>query len=202
MTHPLMYVLGGKTETATFPLIMIIGREPNCDAPLDDSIGQMFPAELRIMRGGVWVVAHSQIGRQLLPSCTGGQLKRLLIDADVSPLVFTNLYPIGLSVATGSKQAKRDAIPSAIIDDHMQRILKHPLMSRVKLVINHSNCVSANTLSALQALQDYCAANGVAYCETPFFFFTNSKRIESELRVKASSVIQGIFHAFDPVKWP
>ena len=197
MTHPLMYVLGSKTESATFPLVMIIGREPNCDAPLDDSIGRMCPKELRSMRSGVWVVAHSQIGRQLAPPCAGAQLKRRLIDADASPLVFTNLYPRGLSAGTGGKQAKRDAISTADIDAHMQRILSSPLMKRVKLVINYSSCASANTSSALQTLQNHCEDNGIGYCKTPFFFFTNAKMIEHELRVNVSSDIHRIFHAFD-----
>ncbi len=192
MSHPLMYVLGDKTLAENFPLILIIGREPNCDEPLNDSVDLINPDEFRSMRSGVWIVAYSQIGRQLAPSQTGGQLKHRLLACNASPIAFTNMYPVGISSTRPRKQAARDAIPLVDIEAHMQRILQTPLMNRVKLVINHSGCISSNTMGALWRLKEHCLHNGIIYCDTPLFTNYNARAIQVVLAHQAP-VIQDIF---------
>jgi hypothetical protein len=49
--HPMIY-LWGNTEEQSFPLILVIGREPNFDQPVGTHVGKIDVEEFKSMSGG------------------------------------------------------------------------------------------------------------------------------------------------------
>lgn len=187
MAHPLMYVLG-KTQERDFPLILTIGREPNYDEPLDNSIGIINREEFNSLSGGVWVTAYSQIAKQYYGAQgTSKILKEVCFENDASPIVFTNAYPMAIPNSVNDKTSLRKNLLS-LIPPHIKNIFDNSISSRFSLVIQHGTDKSEASLLATNLIVNECLKRNLPYISTPFFYNGNSIEIQSKLREAKSEI--------------
>lgn len=194
MPHPLMYVLG-DTQNIDFPLILTIGREPNEDEALDNSIGVINNEEFKSMSGGVWVTAYTQIAKiSLGRNATARQLKDICFEKNISPIIFTNAFPMAIPNSINNKVELRnkliDKIPAHIIS-----IFDKQLIDRVQLVIHHGSNDTTSSKNAAELIMEECAKRNILYYKSPFFFNRNSLAIQNALN-EAAPKIQEIIAAF------
>ena len=194
MSHPLMYLLG-DTEKTEFPLILTVGREPNCDDILTDNIGQIDKSEFSSMPGGVWVTAYTQFAKQYIgEKGTSGFLKSICFEKDCSPIVFTNAFPMGIPQEVSDKASIRKKLVSSI-PEHINNLFSKEIISRVKLVVHHGSDQSEASSLASKLIREKCTNIGIPYCSTAFFDNRNSAKIQNSLKVVRSE-IQAIFIDF------
>ncbi|MBU6404738.1 MAG: hypothetical protein KGQ84_08495 [Proteobacteria bacterium] len=196
MSHPLMYVLG-ETQNFEFPLILVIGREPNYDGRCNDSIEIMCNSEFGSMKGGVWATAYTQIAKQYLgDKATAGQLKKICFAKNASPIVFSNALPIGIPNSVRDKDKKRNECQDDDISRHISKIFGAVITSRYGLVVQHGACGSRKTQLAAKLIEKICKDINLPYCSSPFFYNGNSKKIQ-ECLGKHCSIIRSIFEKFN-----
>ena len=196
MSHPLMYVLG-ETQKFQFPLILVIGREPNCDGPCEDSIGIMCNSEFGSMKSGVWATAYTQIAKQCIGNkATAGLLKKICFAKNASPIVFSNALPIAILNRTKNKNEIRDACQEDNISRHISKIFGAVIASRYGLVVQHGACGSRKTQLAAKLIEKICKDINLPYCSSPFFYNGNSKKIQ-ECLGEHRSIIRNIFEKFN-----
>lgn len=194
MPHPLMYVLG-ITQQYNFPLILIIGREPNYDGPLDNSIGIIDNQQFKSMPGGAWVTAYTQIAKQYYgASGTSKKLKDACIKRNASPIVFSNAFPMGILNHIKEKASIRRKTAS-LIPSHVAKLFNSPLSGRFKLVIQHGTDESEASIHATEQIKNECMERNIPYFSTPFFYNGNSANIQKELG-GASPDIKSILAVF------
>jgi len=175
-----MYVLG-NTKGCDFPLILTIGREPNYDEALDNTIGIINKNEFDSLSGGVWVTAYTQIAKQYFgASGTSRMLKDLCFEKDVSPIVFSNAFPMAILNSVANKASVRENLMS-LIPAHITNIFDNSISNRFRLVIQHGSDQSAPSLLAADLIQKECAKRKLPYFTTPFFYNGNSLGIQSAL---------------------
>ena len=91
MTHPAILAYGQTTQNE-FPLIMIIGREPNNSSMSDSSMGEYkfedFP------NCAFWNLSFGLFGSY--NSKTTFQIKQAFQNAKASPIIFTDASPKGI----------------------------------------------------------------------------------------------------------
>lgn len=194
MSHPLMYVLG-KTQEDKFPLILVMGREPNCDGRLDDSIAIM-PDGFKSMRSGVWVTAYTQIAKQYCgDKATAGDLKKICFERDASPIVFSNALPMAIPHSVKNKEKIRNELSEKDICDHIAKIFENPIAKRFRLVIQHGAYSLGLIALAAKLIEQGCKRRSIPYCSSPFFWNGHSKKIQ-ECLSKDRHIIQNIFGEF------
>jgi hypothetical protein len=121
MGHPLMYVMG-TTQEQTFPLILTIGREPNYDDELDDTIAVFDNNEFKSISGGVWVTAYTQIAKQYFgKQASAADLRDPCIARNASPIVYTNAFPMAIPNEIGDKDTIRNHCIS-LIPRHIEKL--------------------------------------------------------------------------------
>lgn len=182
MSHPLMYVLG-NTQEYKFPLILVIGREPNYDGRLNDSIGIMDNEEFRSMKGGVWITAYTQIAKQCIGNkATAGQLKGICFTRNASPIIFSDALPMAIPHSVKDKDKIRNEPPEENIRDHIVKIFGKPIADRFGLVVQHGAYNSGAFELATKLIKQECAQRSVPYRSSPFFWNGHSKKIQECLR--------------------
>ena len=179
MSHPLMYVLG-KTQEDKFPLILVIGREPNYDGQLDDSIEIMDNKEFGSMKSGVWVTAYTQIAKQYCgDKATAGDLKKICFERDASPIVFSNALPMGIPHYVKNKEKIRNELSEKDICDHIAKIfeypIENPIAGRFGLVIQYGAYGPGPLERAAELIKQECKRRSIPYCSSPFFWNGHSK---------------------------
>lgn len=189
-----MYLLG-KTEEENFPLILTIGREPNYDDVLSDSIGKINKEEFSSMSGGVWVTAYTQFAKQYFDkSATSKQLKDICFEKNSSPIVFTNAFPYGIPHEIDNKVELREKLKSNI-PEHIYNLFSKPIIERVELVVHHGSDNTETSALATKLIHEECNKKCIPYCSTPFFYNGNSIDIQESLKEKRDK-IKEIFSEF------
>jgi len=189
-----MYVLG-DTEKHQFPLILVVGREPNYDDELDDSIGIINKEHFKSMSGGVWVTAYTQVAKQCFgPTARAWQLKALCLDKNASPIAFTNAFPVAIPNAMANKAVLRSKVINRI-PTHISGIFDNPVARRYALVIQHGADKTEASSVACAAIARECKKRDIPYFSTPFFYNGNSVHIQSCLR-EAAPIMQSILADF------
>ena len=179
MSHPLIQSYG-RTLDATFPLIVVIGREPNTDHEISDQHGRYdFDHHPRC---GFWNVAYGVLGQAA--GLTTRELKQRCRERQSSPLVFTDALPIGLKhAATNKEELRRAAL--AQVPAHIYRIFGFErIISRAALVIMSGLAGDVFEPSA-DLIEEQCTPRlnqpAIAMCRLPFFFGTNWPKIRAAL---------------------
>jgi hypothetical protein len=186
--HPMIYLLG-DTEQHSFPLILTIGREPNQDLELDNSIGYLNTAEFSAQRGGVFVTAYTQIAKQFIGDNTlVSRFKGHCLAANASPILFANAYPKAIKNDLVNKAQLRAKLTAEEIRQHISNLFNCALAKRYTLVIQHGVDNSAASQVAQQTIKQYCHELGIDYITSAYFYNGNSDQIQRDLSPVKSNI--------------
>jgi len=129
--HPSLSYFG-DTRSQSFPLLLVIGREPNTSLPIDKCIA---PYDFRdhYPKGKFWDNAYGLLAEVAGSTCK--QLKRLCIKVNASPVIFANALPIGIENKVPDKRSGRRSVAQGA-EGHITFIFfQDELIDRVSMVI-------------------------------------------------------------------
>ena len=192
--HPTLSVFGA-TASATFPLILVVGREPNTALPTVPGIGAY---DFRwAPRCGFWNTSYGAIARVLgMPTW---QLKALCAKQNASPIVYADTLPIGLPNHVGNKDKHR----AMLIENHWTRIEEHipaifahdDLTVRVHLILA-SGLYEPTFEKPFALLRQEAGRHSIPTIKVPFFYGTNTQGIQAALDAEARRIIVEVVGAF------
>jgi len=186
--HPILCLFGASAG-ATFPLILVIGREPNADKPVTNFLG---PYDFRLApRCGFWNTAYGVAARILGVSTLA--LKQRCVQQDGSPIVFADALPQGILNHVGGKDVRRATIPPNDVLRHIDNLFSHkPIMDRVGLVIV-SGLGDSTFAIARQAIERQCSERNLPLARVAFFYPTNTTKILGQLSADQREIIGQAF---------
>ena len=174
-----------------YPLILIVGREPNCDQPICNTVG-IYDFR-KSSRCGFWNASYALAARVV--NLTTGQLKQRCIQLNGSPLLYADAMPQGLLNSVPNKRLQRENIEEEAIRIHIANIFRKPILRRVVLVILSGlrGCVFAlpKTLIA-----DRCKKLGIQCTDLPFFCNQNAPQISQELDRESRTLLSDVVSRF------
>lgn len=193
--HPIIITFD-QTESAGFPLILFIGREPNADKPVLNYLGlydwRWAP------HCGFWNTAYGTVARVV--GTNTNHLKQLCIQRRGSPIIFADALPYGLLNQVGDKHAQRAMIPMADITSHISNMFSHQrLIKRVSLVLM-AGLGSPVFAQARQAIEQCCQSENIPLLPVPFLYGTNTGKIQSALTEKHRQLIKDIMDQFAAIQ--
>lgn len=191
-SHPII-VHFGKTDAANFPLILAVGREPNSDQVVVNRVGQYdFRASPRC---GFWNISYGMLAREA--NLSTHEFKQLCIRKSGSPLVYADLLPQGLLNRVVDKHVSRSKISDKDMIDHIANLFSHrQLIDRVQLVILSG--VQASIFNAARkSVEQRCEKELIPFIHLPFFFGTNTQKIQQTLTVNDKKRLKLIFDQFN-----
>lgn len=187
----------GATDQATFPLILVIGREPNTLPGSNQQMGtHIGPYDFRSSPlCSFWNTSYGMVAREV--NLATWQLKQECIRRNGSPLVYADALPHCMANAVKNKWPNRGMVAHQDQGQHMARTLSShtQLIDRVELVImagiEHQMFTHART-----SIQSAFTTKGTPVIDLPFFFGSNSVKIQQALPQPIRTVIQSIYHRF------
>ena len=185
-THPLI-VLYEETENKDFPLILIIGREPNNKVPFEDVVGKY--DFKKSPHCAFWNMAYKLIGES--NNLSTKRLKEICNMKRSSIICFTDSLPITIISKERNKKQIRRSLDSQIVKEHIDKIFSKRIIKRVKLILlsglNHKEFENS-----VRRIKEYCFKNSIEYYEIPFLYPSNYKNITLDNNKK--DLIRKIFN--------
>lgn len=175
-THPNL-VAYQKTATKDFPLMLVVGREPNESIPVSPTLGtydfKAHPA------AAFWNMAYRLLARSdQSPNFGTGELKQLCIQKQSSPIVFADALPITHPYGSG---VPKPEVGENAIKEHVNSVLGHnEVIGRVRIAfLSGHKREPYKTASELfkKRLDDM----GIRWFDTSFFALHHSRLIEAEV---------------------
>lgn len=183
-----------RTDAANFPLILVVGREPNEDLPPSEEVGNY---NFRTSgRCAFWNVAYGLLGSVGEPPRLSRQIKAEAEAAAASPILFADALPLTLRHAARNKAAARLAIEDAAIERHVAAVFSHrALIDRVRVIILSGLGPSFERSGT--AYRRLAEERGIALAKLPFFYPTNLPAIRERLGNELRSHLADVLTAFD-----
>mgnify|MGYP001088093246 CR=1 FL=1 len=168
-----------ETADRSFPLILVVGREPNEDLPPSEATG---PYDFRTSKNcAFWNVAYSLLGSVGTPPRSTAQMKAL---------------PLTLRHAAKNKAAQRLAISDAAIERHVAAVFSHrELIDRVRVIILSG--LGPSFERSVAVYRRLAEARSVALAELPFFYPTNMPAIRERLGKELRNHLADVLSDFD-----
>lgn len=191
MPHPII-VTYADTKEATFPLILVIGREPNSSKTIDNIIGSYDFEECP--KTQFWNISYSVIAGT--HEWEGKKLKRKCKQWNESPIIYADALPIGIPNKTKNKDAIRRELAPAAIQKHIDNLFSHDhIIERVQLVIA-SGLDGPRFRVARKKIQELCEKRGKKFVRVPYFHGVNKQKIEEALSQKTRGKIRKVLNTF------
>ena len=186
--HPIL-CLFGHSATAAFPLILVIGREPNGPYPVTNHVGGY---DFRhAPRCAFWNTAYG-VAARLLGTNTS-ELKRRAVLQNGSPIVFADALPQSIPARVGPKLLRRAALPEADVLRHVDNLFSHEaVIGRVRLVIA-SGLQAGVFAPALRGIERHCEERGLPLAQIAFCFGPNLAKIMDQLSEEQKQLIRSVF---------
>lgn len=191
MEHPLISGYG-KTFETDFPLILVVGREPNTELSCNKSLGNF--DFIKWPRCAFWNTAFSILGRS--NNITISEVKKLFKEFDSSPLVFTDALPFGIKNHISNKFEVRKNVNEDVFLNQVEDIFhRQEIIQRTSLIL----------LSGLQnrlykpfklALKEKAAQDLIRVAELPFFYPTNTPKIVKQLGERDIEILKDVFKKY------
>ncbi|MEI6184194.1 MAG: hypothetical protein WCP65_01610 [Bacteroidota bacterium] len=204
MAHPIM--LGyEQTFEKKFPLIMIVGREPNTEtmSKTDGSLGGLPFTDKGIdingksynnQRCSFWNIAFGTFARYNQLNIR--EIKTLFVKKKACPLIFTDASPIAILNSVNNKYEIRKEIDQSILD-HVEMIFsKEEIIQRVKHVIFSGLQNPVYNTFKTQFIE---RANKYAIhinADMPFFYGTHSEGIQKAIKQEDVSIFNSVYKEF------
>ncbi len=190
-THPIILSFC-DTARGQFPLILVIGREPNADQAVTNEIGRY---DFRCSpRCAFWNTSYSMLAR-VVGSTTRG-LKHRCIEHCGSPIIYADALPHCIRNDVVNKHASRLKISETEVKEHVANVFSHrQLINRVQLVVM-SGLDDAVFRSARDAIGRRCEREHICAIHVPFFYGTNTTKIQAALTDDTSVKLKSIYNDF------
>ncbi len=124
------------------------------------------------------------------------KLKQLCIQRRGSPIIYADSLPHSIPNHVTSKHTYRGQISEADAEAHITRVFSHrQLIDRVQLVIMsglHQDVFN----HARDAIADACTVKAIPVIHLPFFYGTNTPRIQAQLTAGDRTIINSIYERF------
>jgi hypothetical protein len=186
--HPILCLFGHSADAA-FPLVLVIGREPNGPYPVTNYVGNYDFRDAP--RCAFWNTAYG-VAARLLGTHTSA-LKQRAVLQNGSPIVFADALPHSIPTRVGAKHLQRAALPATDVVRHVDNLFSHEaVIGRVRLVIA-SGLQAGVFTAALRAIERNCAELGLPLAETAFFYGTNVPKIMDQLSEAQKQLIRSVF---------
>ena len=166
MEHPNL-LLYDKTHESSCPLLLVFGREPNCDGQIINKMGKYDFDKPR--RCCFWNRSYARIADAA--GFTGWDLKRACRQEDSSPIAFADALPICIQyrIAPREKIQTRRDVPNESVQKHAREVFSHAeVINRVRAVIL-SGVRVPGTDRAERWIMSECRTLGIPVLHAPFF---------------------------------
>ena len=161
--HPIIS-LYGDTEALRFPLILVIGREPNDDLKMGDEVG---PYDfMKAPHTGVWNTAY-----KLVASSRGmsiARFKKLCRNRGNSVLAFADVSPFTIPNGVKNKAEIRSRYGTEDYVKHVKDIMVKKVFGRVQMVIL-SGLENSRYIGAVKEIEGECASQEKSLVKSVFF---------------------------------
>ncbi len=191
MTHPAILTYG-QTVQKEFPLIMIIGREPNNSTMSDSSFGEYkfedFP------NCAFWNQSFGLLATY--NSKKTFEVKQMFQRAKSSPIIFTDASPKGIPNKEVNKKQFRSLLTKDEFKHQVDTIFSNEkLISRVKLILL-SGLTDISFLYFTTELTTRAMQHSIPTKEIPFLFGNNFPKIKNIITDKEIQILQSVFNEF------
>jgi hypothetical protein len=185
--HPIILFFG-ESDSADFPLILIIGREPNSDMDIENKIGS-YKFELS-PRCGFWNTSHGMLAR--IEGIETRKFKERCSQKNRSPIIYADSLPHCLKNQVKDKSYHRKQLTSEEIKPHIVNMFSHHcLINRVRLVIT-SGLQHEDFHLAKNTIKVKCNELNIPLIHLSFFNGVNDKKIQNELDQPSREIIQSV----------
>lgn len=194
-THPL--ILGyGTTFSDTFPLILIVGREPNNGTISDFTLGsydfKKFP------RCAFWNIGFKLFGHY--NELSTPQLKAKFLNYNSSPIIFTDASANGIFNKVNNKQKIRETFRKDDLTNQVNKIFSHDnILKRVKLILISGLSSSVYNDFKIE-LEKKSHEKGIPTKEISFLFGNNYPKILEEMTELEGKVLTETYNHFERIK--
>lgn len=184
--HPIIS-LYRNTSQGDFPIILVVGREPNDNRPMGHSVGQYeFPNKPVPFWDLPYSLMAGLIGKR------GRELKKLCYERNSSPIAFSDISKRPITSTKSDKQEIRQSLTTDDYVVHLKEVASKPVFHRVRLVVfsglNYPIWAERKYGEALRKMESEWNSKGIDTAEVPFFCVQNMKAIKKAfLPVKAAA---------------
>ena len=188
--HPLILTYG-NTLRYHFPLILIIGREPNTDTVSDGSV--WFYDFEEYPKCAFWNIAFSVVGRVV--GLSRREVKERFKNSNSSPVLFSDAFGQGIKNQITDKESIRTGQLDTV-DDQINAIFSHAqLIERVKLVILSG--LDSNIYKPFkERIRVLLTVHDIKAIEIPFLYPTNMPSIINKLTTDDIAAIARIYNQY------
>lgn len=187
-SHPLIVVYD-NTQKANFPLILVVGREPNNNVPIDDSVGNYDFEEPS--RCNFWNTAYKVVAdtngisvRELKYSCKKNKS---------SILAFTDLSPRPIKIREKNKDKQRSQISKEEYEQHILKIFsKIEIINRIRLIVL-SGVDKTEFSYVLNIFKIQCQKYQKLFLEIPFLYSGNYPKIRKKISENHKKAIRKVY---------
>lgn len=196
-THPIISVYG-NTQFKYFPIILVIGREPNCSAKFINQIGEYdfdkYP------NCAFWNISYATIGEAINKELNSKNLKNKFRSKGSSFIAYTDLCPQPILAKQKGKKEIKNNIGLEVYEKHINDILSHEdIIKRVDLIILSGLDKNNVKPESLVLLKEKLTEKNKKFIEVPFFYGNNKnkikERIDKEKNIK--NIIRGIYEKWE-----
>ena len=167
----------GDTRRASFPTLLIIGREYNDTG----AVGTAFGTYNISVGSAFWNRSYRFVERAcVLPT----QLKTLCIRSNSSPILFSNALPISIPNAMRNKFKGRCAVSPGQIDAHIGSVFSACASERLRIVIMSVGQAPVFA-PAKRSVAEECAKRDLQLLELPYI--ANQRMTNATLDAALSS---------------
>lgn len=191
MTHSAILTYG-QTVQKEFPLIMIIGREPNNSTMSDSTLGEYkfedFP------NCAFWNLSFSLLASY--NSTTTFEVKQAFQKVKTSPIIFTDASPRGIPNKEVNKKQFRKLLTQKEFQHQVDTIFSNAkLISRVKLIFL-SGLEDISFSYFTNQLSNKALQHSIHTKKIPFLFGNNVPQIKAQMTDKEIRILQSVFQEF------
>lgn len=192
-----------ETENQDLPLILVIGREPNEDAPFSNTTGTYDFDDAP--KCAFWNQSYGVVGK--ITGSHGIAIKALSRKVGASPIAFTDASPIPIGNHNPNKHQIKESITESAIDIHVENILAMShILNRVRLVILTGHDTRSLPADAKRVFE-YSSSKlvegldgmGTRHISVPFMYGTNQPAILERFRHDETSaeIVKQVVNEFE-----
>ncbi len=191
--HPLLMLYGNSGES-TFPLFLIMGREPNDSNPVREDVGRYnFDGSQKKRRSSFWNMSYKLVGElNGIEVLTSRELKDQCRKYRTSPIAFADVSPRSIPSPRSGKRQIRTGLPDEEFQSHFERLLSSDAMKRVELILLSGSNRDGLT-NQRNAFKERCDMKGIKCLEVPFLFGNNYRTIRKT--VEGDSEALSLLHS-------